>query len=138
MSAMSPSRAAMTYASALNRNELFESPGLRRDIPQLLRDDDEVLLVLPGVAGDFPDVVVVTTDRLLLAKVAGPLKRSAIRREVPASQVTAVHYRPGVFSRIRFEVAGERDLRMMPHRKADAERFAGEFSHLIATGRLPT
>ena len=67
----------MTYATALNRNELFESPGLRRDIPSLLDPEEEVLLVLPGVAGDFPDVMIASATRFLLASVAGPLKRSA-------------------------------------------------------------
>lgn len=47
---MTSTRAAVTYAQALNRNTLFESPGLRRDIPRLLHPEEEVLLVLPGVA----------------------------------------------------------------------------------------
>ena len=73
----------MTYATALNRNELFESPGLRRAIPSLLDPEEDVLLVLPGVAGDFPDVMIASASRFLLASVAGPLRRSKIKREIP-------------------------------------------------------
>jgi hypothetical protein len=134
---MTSSRAAMTYATALNRNELFESPGLRRDIPALLHLEEEVLLVLPGVAGDFPDVMIATAARFLLASVAGPLKKSKIKREVPAAQVTGVAYRPGLLSRMRVTPAGGRDITMVPNRRADAERFAHEFDHLIRTGTLP-
>lgn len=134
---MTVSRAAMSYATALNRNELFESPGLRRDIPALLHPEEEVLLVLPGVAGDFPDVMIATAARFLLASVAGPMKKAKIKREVPAAEVTGVQYRPGVFSRLKVTTSG-RHLKMMPHRKADAERFAREFEHLLRTGTLPS
>ncbi|MFC7458439.1 hypothetical protein ACFQS2_14725 [Brachybacterium sp. GCM10030267] len=135
---MTPTRASMSYATALNRNELFESPGLRRDIPAVLAPDEEVLLVLPGVGGDFPDVMIATDRRFLLASVAGPLKKAKVKREVPARGITGVEYRPGVFSRVRVRVADGRDVRMMPHREADAERFATEFAHVIRTGRLPS
>ncbi|QNN81958.1 hypothetical protein H3H54_11870 [Brachybacterium sp. Z12] len=80
---MTVSRAAMTYATALNRNELFESPGLRRDIPSLLHPEEEVLLVLPGVAGDFPDVMIATASRFLLASVAGPSRRPSSSARSP-------------------------------------------------------
>ena len=130
-------RAAMTYATALNRNELFESPGLRRDIPSLLHPEEEVLLVLPGVAGDFPDVMIATAQRFLLAAVAGPLKKAKIKHEVPAAEVADVQYRPGLFSRMRVATSGGREIKMVPNRKADAERFAREFDHLLRTGSLP-
>lgn len=135
---MTVSRAAMTYATALNRNELFESPGLRRDIPSLLHPEEEVLLVLPGVAGDFPDVMIATASRFLLASVAGPLKKAKLKREIPAAEVTGVRYRPGLFSRMRVSPASGREIAMVPNRKVDAERFAHEFSHLIRTGSLPS
>lgn len=135
---MTVSRAAMSYATALNRNELFESPGLRRDVPALLHPEEGVLLVLPGVAGDFPDVMIATASRFLLASVAGPLKKAKVKREIPAAEVTGVQYRAGVFSRMRVSPAAGRDITMMPHRKADAERFAHEFAHLIRTGSLPS
>ncbi|ASK65102.1 hypothetical protein CFK39_03830 [Brachybacterium avium] len=134
---MTSTRASMSYATALNRNELFESPGLRRDIPALLHPEEEVLLVLPGVAGDFPDVMIATADRFLLASVAGPLKRSKIKKEVPAAQVTGARYRSGLFSRMRVATAAGGEITMVPNRKADAERFAHEFEHLIRTGSLP-
>ena len=130
-------RAAMTYATALNRNELFESPGLRRDIPSLLHPEEEVLLVLPGVAGDFPDVMIATAQRFLLAAVAGPLKKAKIKHEVPAAEVADVQYRPGLFSRMKVATASGREIKMVPHRKVDAERFAREFDQLIRTGSLP-
>lgn len=135
---MSSSRAAATYASALNRNELFASPGLRRDIPHLLHPEEEVLLVLPGVAGDFPNVMIVTATRLLLASVAGPLKKAKTKREVPSSDLTGVRYRPGIFTRVRVARSSGCDITMMPHRKGDAERFTDEFEHLIQTGSLPS
>lgn len=134
---MEYSRAEMTYSTALNRNELFASPGLRRDIPRVLDPAEEVLLALPGVAGDFPDVLIVTNARIVLAKVGGPIARAKVRREAPAASITGVSYRPGVFTRIAVRVADGRDIKMMPNRKADAERFAAEFAHLIRTGRLP-
>lgn len=135
---MTSTRAAVTYAQALNRNTLFESPGLRRDIPRLLHPEEEVLLVLPGVAGDFPNVLIVTATRLLLASVAGPLKKAKIKRAVRSSDVVGVRYRPGAFTRVRVARASGRDIAMMPHRKADAERFAHELEHLIRTGSLPS
>src|SRR5690625_1440715 len=136
--AVSTSRAAATYASALNRNELFESPGLRRDIPGLLRPAEEVLLVLPGVAGDFPNVMIVTATRFLLASVAGPLKKAKIKREVASFEVTGVRYRPGIFTRVRVARSSGRNITMVPNRKVDAERFAAELAHLIQTGSLPS
>ena len=65
------------------------------------------------------------------------MKKAKIKREVPAAEVTGVQYRPGVFSRLKVTTSG-RDLKMMPHRKADAERFAREFEHLLRTGALPS
>lgn len=135
---MSTSRAAATYASALNRNKLFESPGLRRDIPGLLGPQEEVLLVLPGVAGEFPNVMIVTATRFLLASVAGPLKKAKIKRQVASSEVTGVRYRPGIFTRVRVSRSSGRDITMLPNRKVDAERFTAELAHLIQTGSLPS
>ncbi|AXK45720.1 hypothetical protein DXU92_00680 [Brachybacterium saurashtrense] len=127
----------MTYATALNRNELFESPGLRRDIPALLDEHEEVLLVLPGVAGTFPDVMIATAHRFLLASVAGPMKKAKVKKEVPAAEVSGVEYRPGLLSRAKVRTGSQGTIAMVPHRKADAERFAREFTHLIHTGTLP-
>ncbi|MGP9612681.1 hypothetical protein ACT3TE_05440 [Brachybacterium sp. AOP42-B2-9] len=135
---MSASRASMTYATALNRNELFESPGLRRDVPSLMTPEEEVLLVLPGVAGDFPNVLIATASRVMLAAVAGPLKRAKIKQEVLAAEVTGVAYRPGLFARVKVAAASGRELKMVPHRRADAERFTREFDHLLRTGSLPS
>lgn len=132
-----PPLSAVSYASALNRNELFATTGLHRDIPSVLSPDEEVLLVLPGVAGDFPNVLVVSVRRVLLAAVAGPVRRAKVTREAPVSRVTGVSYRPGAFRRVRVSLAGSRDLRMSPHRSADAERFRVEFERLLRTGRLP-
>lgn len=132
------SRAAMSYASALNRNELFESPGLRRDIPALLHPDEEVLLVLHGVAGDFPDLMIATSSRFLLAAVAGPIKKAKIKREVRAIDVAGVRYRPGLFTRMRVETTAGKGIKMIPNRKVDAQRFALEFDHLLRTGSLPS
>lgn len=133
---MSTSRAAMTYATALNRNSLPSNRGLQLDIPTVLDPDEEVLLVLPGVAGDFPDVMIASATRFLLAAVAGPLKRAKVKKQVAASEVTGVEYSPGVLSRVKV-VTSSGSIKMMPHAKADAARFAEEFSHLIRTGRLP-
>lgn len=130
--------ASLSYATALVRNELFASPGLQRDVPKVLDPEEQVLLALPGVAGDFPDVLVVTAQRMLVVKVPGGFKGATAKREVPAAAVTGVAYRPGAFSRVKFTVQGARDLAFMPHRKADAERFAGEFEHLLRTGSLPS
>lgn len=131
-------RAAVTYARALNRNVLFASPGLRRDIPSVLHPDENVLLALPGVGGDFPDVMIATTTRFLVAAVAGPLRKAKIKREAPSYELTGVRYRPGAFTRVRVARTSGRDITMMPHRKVDAERFAHELDHLIRTGSLPT
>lgn len=97
-----------------------------------------MLLVLPGVAGDFPNVMIVTATRFLLASVAGPLKKAKIKREATSSDLTGVRYRPGVFTRVRVGRSSSRDITMMPHRKADAERFTDELQHLIQTGSLPS
>lgn len=137
MGAMASTPASMSYATALVRNELFASPGLQRDVPKVLDPEEQVLLALPGVAGDFPDVLVVTARRLLVVKVTGGLKGAKVKREVPAPAVTGVSYRMGAFSRVKLAVQGRRDLKFMPHRKADAERFAGEFAHLLRMGELP-
>lgn len=134
---MPTSRATSTYAAALNRNQLFANYGLQQDIPKLLHADEEVLLVLPGVAGDFPNVLVAASNRVLLAAVAGPIKRAKVKREVPASAITGVQYRSGVFTRIHVQTSLGRDIRMLPNHHDDAERFAFEFGHLLRTGRLP-
>lgn len=135
--AVQPTRASMTYATALNRNELFSSPGLQRDVPKVLDPEEEVLLVLPGVAGRFPNVMIATVRQLLVAKVTGGIKGSKISREVRADQVTGIAYRPGLFSRVKVRVGVGRDLAMMPNREADAERFAQSFDQLLRTGHLP-
>lgn len=133
-----PTRASMTYATALNRNELYASIPLRDEPPTVLHPDEEVLLVLPGVAGDFPDVIVVTAARTLLIKVGGIVKRASIKREAPAAQVIGVSYRRGLLSRVKISVAGGRDLGMTPSTADDAERFVRELDHLIRTGGLPS
>lgn len=128
----------MTYATALNRNELYESYGLRARIPRLLHPDEEVLLVLPGVAGDFPDVMIATATRFLLAAVAGPIKDAKIKREIPASEVASVRYRRGFLTRVRVASTTGREIKMIPAHNHDAERFVAEFDHLLSTGRLPS
>ena len=135
--AMATSRASMSYATALNRNELFSSPGLRRDVPKALDPQEEVLLALPGVAGDYPDVMIATVRRLLVAKVTGGFTGVKVKKEARADQITGIAYRPGIFSRVKIQVEGARDIAMMPNRKADAERFAQAFEHLLRTGHLP-
>ncbi|MDN5685757.1 MAG: hypothetical protein L0G94_03605 [Brachybacterium sp.] len=134
---MATSRASMSYATALNRNELFSSPGLRRDVPKALDPQEEVLLAVPGVAGDYPDVMIATVRRLMVAKVTGGLTGVKIKKEAHADQITGITYRPGIFSRVKIQVQGARDIAMMPNRKADAERFAQAFEHLLRTGHLP-
>lgn len=67
---MSRSRAAMTDATALNRSELFESMELRGDIPALARPEEEVL---PGVAGDSPEVMIATTSSAPARRPLGPV-----------------------------------------------------------------
>lgn len=134
---MSYSRAEMTYASALNRNELFASISLRDEGAKVLDPDEEVLLVLPGVAGDYPNVLIVTSTRIVLAKLGGVMRRAVIKREAPAQAITGASFGGGPFSVMKVHVSGGRDLRMMPHRKQDAARFAGELEHLIRTGRTP-
>lgn len=134
---MSAPRSAWSYAAALNRNELYATPGLQIDIPTVLAPDEDVILALPGVAGEFPDVLIVSATRVVLAKVAGPFRGAKIRREAPAASVTGVSYRPGAFTRVRIHVRGKRDIVMMPHRKRDAERFAQEMAELLRTGQRP-
>ncbi|MBP1326166.1 hypothetical protein JOF28_001398 [Leucobacter exalbidus] len=134
---MTTTRAAMTYATALNRNELYESPGLRRDIPKVLHPEEEVLLALPGVAGDFPFVMIVTDSRFILARVAGIFKGSKISRQVPLAEVVGVRYRPWLFAMMKVDTASRRAFRMMPQNNADAERFARDLEHLIQFGSLP-
>lgn len=136
--AMSASRSALSYSAALNRNELYATPGLHLDIPTVLAPDEEVILALPGVAGEFPFVLIVSETRVLLAKVAGILRSATVKRQAPASTVTGVSYRPGVFTRMHIHVRGKRDIAMLPHRKHDAERFAKEMEELLRTGRRPS
>lgn len=133
---MEATRAEFSYASALNRNELFACRGLRSDIPSLLAPEEEVLLVLPGVAGDFPEVMIATSTRFLLAAVAGPIRRAKIKREVPASQVTGAEYAGRLFSRLTVTTTS-RSIKMLPHRSQDAMRFAQELNALLR-GERPT
>ncbi|MEU3275354.1 PH domain-containing protein [Saccharomonospora sp. NPDC006951] len=132
--------AEVTYATALNRNQdLFFNHGMQRDIPRLLlAPDEEVLLVVPGTAGEYPNVMVVTDRRIMLAQVAGPVKRAKLKREIPAQQVASVSYRPGIFTRIAVHPHQGRPLRIMPHRKTNGERFVLAFEHLLRTGNLPS
>lgn len=133
---MNTSRSAMTYGTALNRNTLYATPGLARDIPRVLEPDEEVLLVLPGVAGDYPDVMIATARRFLIAAVAGPIKKAKIKKQVPAAEVTGVEYQPGLLSRVKVSTTSG-TMKMMPNAKADAERFARELDHLLRMGELP-
>src|SRR5699024_9123215 len=119
------------------RNELFASMGLQRDVPKVLDPEEEVLLVLPGVAGDFPLVTIATRQRVLMAKVTGGFKGAKIKREAAATRVRAISYGARLFSRMKIRVDDGRDIAMMPHRSADAERFVESFEHLLRTGRLP-
>ncbi len=135
---MSASRSASTCSSALSRNELFATPGLHLDIPIVLEPDEDVFLALPGVAAKFPNVLIVTASRVLLAKVAGPFKRATVRRKAPASSVRGVSYRPALFTRVHIQVQGKRDIKMLPHSSEDAERFTREMEELLRTGRRPS
>lgn len=135
---MASSRAEMTYAAALNRNELFGTPTIHTVIPQKVLDpDEEVLLVLLGVASDYPDILVVTDRRTMLVQVGGVIRRVNIKREIAPTDVLGATFKGGALHRIRLEVRGQRELKMLPNRKADASRFCEELNQLIATGRRP-
>lgn len=134
---MDSTRASQTYTAALERNEVYGSLGLRYDVPKVLDPQEEVLLVLPGVAGQFPSVMLATRQRVLVAEVTGGFKGAKIEREAPAGQVRAVSFRGGLLSRVKIEVDGGKDLAMGPNRRADAEQFVASFEHLLRTGRLP-
>lgn len=135
---MTSSRAEMSFATALNRNELFASIALRDEPPKALHPDEEVLLVLPGVASDTPKVLIATAQRLLLMHVGGVINRAQVKREVPAAQVAGVEYKPGAFTKIHVDIAGARRISMLPNKRVDAERFAHGMNHLIRTGSLPS
>lgn len=135
---MSSTLAAHSYASALNRNELFASFALRDVIPtKVLAPDEEVLLVLPGVGSDFPNLLVVTIHRCMKVQVGGVVRRHRISRQVPPDAVLGSSYGGRSFQRIRVHVRGQRDIAMLPHRNADGLRFQDELAQLIATGRVP-
>lgn len=134
---MASNLASGTYATALSRNELFASMGLRHDVPKVLSPEEEVLLALPGVAGDFPLVTIATRRRVLTAKVTGGFKGAKVARQAPAPRVRAISYGGRLFSRVKVQVDGGRDIAMIPHRTADAHRFVASFEHLLRTGRLP-
>lgn len=124
------------FGAALARNELFGDISLRRT-GEVLEPGERALLALPAVASDAPTVLIVTDSRVVLSRVGGLLARPTAVRSIPAAKVRGVEYRKGAFTRIRLLIDGERDLRMLPHRKDDAERFAGELDHLLRTGRMP-
>ncbi len=127
----------MSYGTALSLNELFSSPGLRRDVPKILDDAEEVLLALPGVAGRYPLVMIATVRRLLVAKVTGGPKGVRVKREASARSITGISYTPGLFTRVKVHSSETRDIKMMPNRKVDAERFTADFDILLRTGHLP-
>ncbi|NYF98772.1 hypothetical protein [Janibacter cremeus] len=126
--------ASTTYSTALARNELYASFALRREVPTLLDPEEEVLLVLPGVAGQFPDVLIVIRQRALLAKVTGWFSRVKIKREAPLGRIRGIAYSGWLFARVKLEVDGGRDLTLVPNRRADAWRFVESFEHLLQTG----
>ncbi|MCW4458741.1 hypothetical protein [Microbacterium sp. MPKO10] len=134
---MVPTPAAMSYGTALSRNELFSSPGLQRDVPRILDSEEEVLLALPGVAGRYPLVMIATAQRLLVAQVTGGVKGVRLKKEASARSITGISYRPGLFTRVRVHSSETHDIRMVPNRKVDAERFTREFDSLLRTGHLP-
>lgn len=131
-----PRAADNGYAAALSRNELYADLGLRRT-GDVLEPSERALLALPAVASDAPTVLIVTDSRVVLSRVGGWRARAKALRSIPAAKVRGVEYQKGAFTRLRLLVDGERDLRLLPHRKDDAERFAGELDHLLRTGSLP-
>lgn len=135
---MSTTLAAQSYATALNRNTLYATYALHHVIPKkVLRPDEKVLLVLPGVASDFPKVLVATVDRLFVARVGGVIRRHSILRQVPAGDVVGVDYGGRLFDRIRVHVRGARDIAMLPNTSEETRRFEEALRHLVATRRLP-
>lgn len=138
MPGMASTRATTSYVQALHRNQdLFSSPSLQRDVPRLLAPEEEVLLVVPGTAGEYPEVMIATDRRFLLAKVSGPVRGARVLRELPAAEVAEVSYRPGLLTRIVVRPHRGRPIRMCPHRRENGERFARELAQLLRTGHLP-
>ena len=129
--------AKRTYCRTLARNEIFSCFPLPREGARRLYPNEEVLLVLSGVAGDYPDVLVVTVSRVLRIKIVGWFRGSVIKRHAPAHAVRGVEYKPSIFTKERVRVEGERDVTLIPNKKHDAERFRDEMNHVIRTGALP-
>lgn len=131
-----PSDPSSGFHAAISRNELFSGLSLQR-FADVLEPGERVLLALPGVAGDTPKVLMVTTARVVLAQLKGLRSRARVLRSEPSAQVRGVSFRGRVLSLLTVRIEGARDIRMMPHRAKDASRFAEEFEHLIRTGRMP-
>lgn len=124
------------YGAAISRNELFSGLALHR-AAEVLEDGEKVLLALPAVASDNPKVLMVTTHRVVLSHVKGLARRARALRSEPSGRVRGVSFGGGAFSPLTVRIEGARDIRMMPHRKTDAARFAAELEQLIHTGRPP-
>lgn len=129
--------AERTYRRALARNELFSCFALPREGARRLDPNEEVLLALRGVAGDYPDVLVVTVSRVLRIKIVGGFRGSVIKRQAPAHAVRGVDYKPGIFTKVRVRVEGGRDVTLIPNQKHDAERLRDEMNHVIRKGGVP-
>lgn len=106
----------------------------------LLAPDAEVVLALPSIPDDKPQIVLVTTKEVVLGRwnTAGRTVKEITRvRTVPAADVRGVNYSPGLYRSVRIVVDSAPDLSIDPCTAEDAIRFTHALQALAATGALP-
>lgn len=106
----------------------------------LLNPEDEVLLSLPGIPGDTPEILLVTRQEVILGRwdAAGSAPKDITRkRAVPARDVRGASYTPGMYYKVEIAVDSARDLRIEPCTVEDALRFTHGLQSLVATGQVP-
>ncbi len=132
-----PVRQEQDYRDALQRNVMDGRNELYFiKIGEIFFPDEDVLLALPGSAGDDTEALIVTTHRLL--KVQFLAFRRHLRFEIPASLVAGAEYRRGFFTRLKIWRRDSRHpFKFVVGNADDTERFVHQLNHLIATGRLP-
>lgn len=136
---MSPARESL--ARALSTTTIRRGLMMPEDIAeQLVTPDDEVLLALPGIPDDKPQIMLVTREEVVLGRwnAVGQVPKDVMRkRAVAARDVRGASYTPGLYYKVEVDVRSAKDLSMEPCTFEDGIRFAHALQTLATTGQVP-
>ena len=132
-----PTPEFISYKKALDRCKQYGTVSLITEPPSVLERGEEVVLVLLGLARDFPHMVMVT-DRRLLKLDLGVIFGPPIEVEIPLNEVQSATFGSGPFGKVRIQSAGRKDVEIFPNCSDEARRFIQELDVFLRTGQRPT